>query len=444
MFNDERINAECGKIYSKGILTAVLITFIYVLSRTVTLAIQGTLQTVLTYTEAVIFILGIGILLIGAFRFHNNSDERILFEKHTFYKKSAKIFVIAVFGAYILTIPFTTSEMLGKQPHNHLLLLLEVIGYLYLFYAFKTKEININYSFIAENGWNYYSRVFSNIGILWIGLFVPFILAAAWELALHESWMGMLTILFAYLSSSIGLSVEYFFISLTEKASYDTIEGKRFARGTRISMLVCLTVEFASAVLQCVYVYFVTGDLQNIPNIGNLGSLITFVSHQQLRTDLLLTVLVGLTISHIISQIPKNSLLCKVCRVKMLLLALSVLESTLTPIWYHALSEEALRYLSNNLSGWLSLLSFVITLTLWILFIRALTKELGISRILWMIPASKVFIVCMNIFFQSQSILFASVCISCTIEIASLILLTVILWRYHGFTAESDAEPLFS
>jgi len=35
MFHDERINAECGKIYSRGILFAVLVTLLYTVSRTV-------------------------------------------------------------------------------------------------------------------------------------------------------------------------------------------------------------------------------------------------------------------------------------------------------------------------------------------------------------------------------------------------------------------------
>ncbi len=444
MFNDERINAECGRIYSTGILTTVLITFIYALSRTVTLSIQGKMHTVLTYTEAVIFILGLGILLIGAIRFRGNGDERILFEKHEFYRKAAKIFVIAVFGTYILTIPFTTGEMLGEQPHNHLLLLLEVIGYLYLFYAFKTKDININYSFIAENGWNYYSRVFSNIGILWLGLFPPFILSAAWELILHESWAGMLTILFAYLSSSVGLSVEYFFISWIEKTSYDTIDGSGFARGAKISFLVCLAVEFASAVMQCVYAYFVTGNLQNIPYIKNVGSLIAVISRQQLRIDFLLIVLIGLAISHLMSQIPKSSLLSGICRIKMLFLALSAIEATLSPVWYRVFSEETLRYISNNLSNLLEILSHVITITLWSFFIRALTRELGISNILWIIPVSKFLTVCINIFLQSQNMIFATVCASGTVEIASLILLTVCLWKYRGFSNENETNPLIS
>ena len=85
MFNDERINAECGKIYSRGILFAVLITFVYALSRTVTLIIQGNLHTVVTFTEAMILILGIGILLVGTARFRKDRDERTLYEQHMFY-----------------------------------------------------------------------------------------------------------------------------------------------------------------------------------------------------------------------------------------------------------------------------------------------------------------------------------------------------------------------
>ena len=86
MFNDERINIECGKIYSKGILLTVLVTLLYTISRTITLIIQGEFKTPVTYTEAVILILGIGILLTGFFRFNKDRDERTVYERHTFYK----------------------------------------------------------------------------------------------------------------------------------------------------------------------------------------------------------------------------------------------------------------------------------------------------------------------------------------------------------------------
>lgn len=142
MFNDERINAECGKIYSRGILLAVLLTLVYAALRTAVLVIQDSLVSVLTYTEAVILIVGIGILVTGALRFRKDGDERTAFERCSFYKKAGRSFIIAVFGTYILTIPFTSEEMLGGEGYNHLLFLLEIVGCLYAFYAFKTRDIN--------------------------------------------------------------------------------------------------------------------------------------------------------------------------------------------------------------------------------------------------------------------------------------------------------------
>ena len=437
MFDDERINAECGKIYSRGILFAVIVTLLYTVIRTITLVIQDSFYSFMTYTEAVILILGIGILLVGFVKFHRNGDERTAFERHSFYKKAGKAFIIAVFGAYILTIPFTTTEMLGGQYHNHLLILLEILGYLYIFYTFKTREININYSFIAEKGSRYYGRVFAIIGGLWLALFVPFLMAASWELVLH-SWRGALAILLAYVSSSIGLSIEYFFISLVEKTSYDSMGNGRFALGTKIAMLVGLIVEFTIAVFQGLYVYYATGDIQEIPNIKNFGTAIAFFSQNITRLEFLSIVLVGLAVCHIMSQIKKGGFLYKVCQLKVFLLALAALEATLSPVWYRALSEEAIRYLANYVNPYLSLISFAITLTMWILFIRSAIKELEVSRVLWTIPVLYTVVGLANIFFVSQSMMRAGSFSTLSGEMICLITLVVILWRYKGFPIEKD------
>ena len=437
MFNDERINAECGKIYSRGILLAVIVTLLYTISRTITLVIQDSFYSFMTYTEAVILILGTGILLVGFIKFRKNGDERTAFERHSFYKKAGKAFIVVVFGAYILTIPFTTTEMLGGQYHNHLLILLEILGYLYIFYTFKTREININYSFIAEKGSRYYGRVFAIIGGLWLALFVPFLMAASWELVLH-SWRGALAILLAYVSSSIGLSIEYFFISLVEKTSYDSMGNGRFALGTKIAMLVGLIVEFTIAVFQGLYVYYATGDIQEIPNIKNFGTVIAFFSQNITRFEFLSIVIVGLAVCHIMSQIKKGGFLYKVCQLKVFLLALAALEATLSPVWYRALSEEAIRYLANYVNPYLSLISFAITLTMWILFIRSAIKELEVSRVLWTIPVLYTVAGLANIFFVSQSIMRAGSFSTLSGEMICLITLVVILWRYKGFPIEKD------
>ncbi len=438
MFYDERINAECGKIYSKGILFAVFVTLFYTVSRTITLIIQGEFYSFVTYTEAVILILGIGILLVGAIRFRVDGDERTAFERHSFYKKAAKAFIIAVFGTYILTIPFTTEEMLGGQYHNHLLILLEILGYLYIFYTFKTREININYSFIAESGWNYYRHVFLVIGGLWLGLFVPFLIAASWELVLHRSLAGALTILLAYVSSAIGLSIEYFFVSLVEKTSYDSMGNGRLSFGTKIAMLVALVVEFAIAVLQGLYVYFVTGNIQDIPDIKNFGTVVALFSQNITRLELLLIVLVGLVVCHLLSQVKKGGAIYRVCRVKVVLLALSALEATLSPVWYRALSEESIRFFANNVNPYLGLISFAITLTMWILFVHSFIKELSVSRVLWILPILYGVAEFANIFFVSQSMLRIGTCTALGVEMICLIMMVIALWRCNKFALDNE------
>lgn len=438
MFNDERINAECGKFYSKGILLAVVVTLIYTVSRTITLIIQNEFHAFVTYTEAIILILGIGILLVGLIKFRVGGDERTAFERHLFYKKAGKTFIVAVFGTYILTIPFTTQEMLGGQYHNHLLILLEVLGCLYIFYTFKTREININYSFIAENEGQYYKRVFVVIGGLWLGLFVPFLIAAAWELVLHNSWAGALTILIAYISSAIGLSIEYFFVSLVEKTSYDSNENGQFAVGTKIAMTVALAVEFAIAVFQMLYVFYATGNIQDIPDINNFGTVIAFFSQNITRLEFLSIILVGLVVSHIMSQIKKDGGLYKVCRVKMILLAVAALEATLFPVWYRALSEEAIRYVAVHIDPFMNLISFAVTITMWIFFIYFAIKELSITHALWTIPALYAVSELANIFFVSQSMLRVGTFMTLAVEILCLITVITVLWRYRGFPTSNE------
>ena len=440
MFNDERINAECGKTYKTGILLAVLLTLAYALVRCNTLLMQGTLETIVTYTEAVILLVGAGILIAGAILFRDKSDERIAASSHRFYQKAGKAFIIAVFATYILTIPFTTSEMLGGQAHNHLLLMLEVIGCLYLFYAFKTRRINFNYSFIAEEGSVYYRRVLFNIGGLWLWLFLPFLIAASWELVLHSSWTGALVILVAYISSAIGLSFEYFFLSLVEKTSYDRANEGRFALGTRIAMTVLLVGGFALAVMQCVYVYYATGDLTKIPNIGSFGTAIAVISQQILRMEFVLIVLTGLVISQALSQITPKTRLNTACRVILVLLMLSCFEATVTPITYRAFPEEMLRFYATVIAPAMAYVSYLITLCAWCFLIYGLIKELAMPRFLWAIPVSSALTQGVGIYLTSQNLVRVASFLDQGVRMAGLVLLFVVIWRYRGFAVEGEEE----
>lgn len=438
MFNDERINAECGKIYSRGILLAVLLTLVYAAVRTAVLVIQDSLVSVLTYTEAVILILGIGILVTGALKFRKDGDERTAFERCSFYKKAGRSFIIAVFGTYILTIPFTSEEMLGGEGYNQLLFLLEIVGCLYAFYAFKTRDINFNYSFIAESTGVYYRRVLKLVGGLWLSLLAPFFIAAVWMLVTRRSWLGAFAILFAYFSSAAGLSVWYFFISLVEKTSYDSMGDGRFALGARIAALACLVVELVTALLMCSYVYYATGDLRAISGGESIGALIAAIATVRLRLEFILIVLVGLALSRILPQIRKGGLLCAVCRVQLILLALNVIVKTLRPILYRAYSDESIRFIATTVVQWRERLSLLTALVMWTLFIYAAVRELGVSHVLWTIPVLRTVAAAVNIFLTSQNMLFAGMCCTYAAVVFCVVFLIAVLWRYRGFASSDD------
>lgn len=438
MFNDERINAECGKIYSRGILLAVLLTLVYAALRTAVLVIQDSLVSVLTYTEAVILIVGIGILVTGALKFRKDGDERTAFERCSFYKKAGRSFIIAVFGTYILTIPFTSEEMLGGEGYNQLLFLLEIVGCLYAFYAFKTRDINFNYSFIAESTGVYYRRVLKLVGGLWLSLLAPFFIAAVWMLVTRRSWLGALAILLAYFSSAAGLSVWYFFISLVEKTSYDSMGDGRFALGARIAALACLVVELVTALLMCSYIYYATGDLRAISGGGSIGALIAAIATVRLRLEFILIVLVGLALSQILPQIRKGGLLCAVCRVQLILLALNVIVKTLRPILYRAYSDESIRFIATTVVQWRERLSLLTALVMWTLFIYAAVRELGVSRVLWAIPVLRTVAAAVNIFLTSQNMLFAGTCCTYAAVVFCVVILIAVLWRYRGFASSDD------
>lgn len=268
-------------------------------------------------------------------------------------------------------------------------------------------------------------------------MFIPFLIAAAWELVLHESFGGALVILFAYLSSAAGLSIEYFFLSWIEKLSYDSTDTKRFARGTRVAMLTLFVFELLSAFLQCLYIHWATGNLQDIPH---KGAVIVTVTTLQKQIGLLLLVLTGLVVCHLLSQIPKGTRLYAVCRIEMLLLALSALQETLMPLWFRVVSEDTLRYLSTYVDPWINLLSAVISVIVWYLFVRAMTTELGASKVLWLIPLLYTMLPLAKRLFIAQGKLRTATYAESIVSIGCLVLLLVILWRYRGFSLKETTE----
>ena len=306
MFNDERINQESGKIYQRGILIATIVAFIYCGLRIWYLSTIGQFMIKYLFTELFIIVSGIIILLVGVVRFSSNKDERIIFEKHNYYLNAGKIFLVSALSGYALTIPFAFDKTFSDMATNHLILILELIGYIYFFYNFKNKDINFNYSFIAESKGRYFGRVFGNIGKLAGVLGIAFLISAMIDLLLHGSILTLWSIVSAYIISVLRLGIEYLFISFVEKISYDEEDSDKLKKGTFIVGVAIIILSVFLTLLQILYFSVAFSNLQAFP--GNVGEVLASISQVRLSANYMSTVLNAMWLCNLMTQMRKSSM----------------------------------------------------------------------------------------------------------------------------------------
>ncbi len=256
MFHDERIEQESGRIFRRFILIATLITAIYSILRAMPLLIYGDFHPTHFVTELFILCSGAILLTVGAIRFAGKKDERILAEMHAYFLRAGKIFLVATLTGYAFAVTFAGERSTIDVPPNHLILILEFIAVLYFFYAFKSREIPFNYSFIAEE--RYYTRVLCHIGKLALVLLLPFGLSAFLSVLVYQSFSYALAVLFSYLWSVLGLGIGYFLISVMEKLN-DKDESARLVKaGTLIAAILFFSVLLLSDTVRVLLQYAVT------------------------------------------------------------------------------------------------------------------------------------------------------------------------------------------
>lgn len=230
MFSDERIDMQCGKIYRNGIFAALCVTVLYLISKCVTLQFHGVecFESFFGFMgyffcEIAIIVTCILIILYAVLKFRGEKDERNLFLTSNYYLNSAKILLIVGLSAYVLQRPFFGHSEYIKVTRNYvsLVVVLETLTYVYIYYNFRKNGININYSFIFEHKKDYYRRVFKNILKFAAVMLIPYAFAAYFELLFNQSVASMISVLISYVISVLGLALEYLVISFAEKRYYD-------------------------------------------------------------------------------------------------------------------------------------------------------------------------------------------------------------------------------
>ena len=243
MFNDERINKELSNLKKYIIILSLIISSIFLGIKLFYLS-KYDLSIIYYFTEIMIILMSF-IILIGRLFIKSDIKDEAFYEKvNKYYNKSFKIFVFLSFLSFSFvmggTVLFNNPVFSSSQVINLLLPLSLFIGYAYIRY----KNIYFNYNIIEEDNKTYYKGVFKNILkiilffliIYSVGILSTLFYTSNKNLEFNRNdFIGaILSIIIAFFISSIGVSLYYFIISLSERAFVKEEEDKKITIPTII------------------------------------------------------------------------------------------------------------------------------------------------------------------------------------------------------------------
>ena len=429
MFNDERINNESGKIYRNGIIIATLVSLIYGILKAICFGLNRFF--VLSFTEVFIIVSGVIILIIGEIHYVGR-DERATYERHDFYLKAGKIFIICALSGYALSIPFNVANTTVNIATNELIIALEVLGFIYFFWSFKSRDINFNYSFIAENKKSYYVHVFSNIGKLAGVLAVVFSVSIVADLFIHKDIVSLISIIVGYVGSVLGLAIEYLFISVVEKITYDEDSGKKLKTGTLIVFITLLSLMVAHAVITVWYYAIAMGDHGSF-DFGT-ARLLEIISDVRLQVGQIITVFIAMSLCYLLPQISESKIGVRSIKAYLILNAVMV-------VW-NILNSFAIRFFGPMIYDsvfFFRVINFfsygVATMTvagvvIIIIMLYGLHKECGMAKWILLAPMAIIVGYGVMIFLYSQSMIIVYAAVECAVNMAAAAILFVSFYRH--------------
>ncbi|VEU80579.1 hypothetical protein [Haploplasma axanthum] len=282
MFSDERINNKISDIFKNGIIYATLVSVVFLILKIIPNQMFKNLNLEYIISELAIILTGVIIILVGWYKFKDNlNDERIDVSKKNYYVTAAKFFLGFSLLGFAIAVPLQFNKANLYLPLNTLLINLEILGFIYLNYMFKSNKIYFNYSFI-ENKKDYYTNVFKNIlkllilvvSIYLVSLFIALIMY------IDTQYLGniVLAILLAAVFSFISLSVIYLYISWIERLSYlSLLKGHKYLVSQLVTGAFLILLTIISFYLA---VKILTIDSNNTTNLAErLNNLINYKNY---------------------------------------------------------------------------------------------------------------------------------------------------------------------
>lgn len=224
MFNDERIIIERGKILRKINIIAIIVSFVFLVSRILIYKDSLGLPVFsLLATEICTLLTSVFIIMIGEIKYKTNiNDERIILDKYNYYNRKGKVLLIFVIIGYCISMIASDMRSVYDFRTNYIIHVYQLLGLLCFYYYFKKNDININYSFIENDNKTYYKCVLNNIVKLVVAIIIIYITCGLISVVIYQDITTLISFFIAGITSSVVLGGMYLLLSFFEKKDYDT------------------------------------------------------------------------------------------------------------------------------------------------------------------------------------------------------------------------------
>ena len=341
MFNDERIIIESGKIFRKTNIVALIISVVFLIVRLFLYFLESDFPNTnlgfgLFSTEIVTIIMSLGIILYGELKYKDEvNDERIETVKYNYYNKSIKILLISIIAGYAVSMIDSFNRISYDFDANYIIWIFQVLGVALVYFNFKKKQININYSFINNDNKTYYKHVFKLIIYLGIACGIIYVSCGIVAALIYQEIIYLLTFFIVGIVSILGLGLQYLLLSFLEKIDYDDDKHK-VTKAFIFPALICIVILVTHAILFKVTYFIGESDITNkaqlIMKISEFNASLTFTS----------AIYEVVTLSYILSYFIKNKAVYKCIYIYFIVFVISTIIGIINFIPFHLISTSDL------------------------------------------------------------------------------------------------------
>ena len=416
MVIEEKIRNSVGRVYRKGIIIITLLSLINLIYKLIVSLINDFSILTLIAEVAIVLCGGIILLVGGNKTNEQNRYNRLDTSDEIDLGRNLKVFFFVILLSHAVSIPyyFINNRSSNVYYINYFILILEVIGAIYIYYAHKKENIYINYSFIEEQKKLYYDKVLKNIYKIVIVNIIVFLVSILLTYVLTDILLTAIwAIVLSFLFCVVSLSLIYLFLSWLDRSRYeeDTVEDLEstqitFTKTSVIIGITLIVLNFISTSLSLFQHFAISHIINNFMSMESvLGKFVLLQSNIQVYLRIFIAVIFILLLINMTRYVIENSKTNQALKIfiifELVKLAFSYIQRFILTIMSVNENVNVYRYITSGnsiLNNLISLTNGVIILIL----ILMITKEFKVNQVVIVIPSfilfQKLVVILMNRF----------------------------------------------